>query len=298
MTFLPTCRRLFFRGLPVILGSIAAAASVVHGQEDPLVAVEDRGVEIVPGGFVPLPPGLLRFDMPQSAADLRDLAGAADWDRFTADGLSAPVTVAVEPAIIGNVRQGHRVRGAFTLHAPLERLRTDDSLRRSLAAGDDVKGSTIRQLTPDERAAAGLPADDTAGEQLVRIELTLLNRVVIRGVVRATRREHPDGIAVAWDFDPRLATNATWRPTWSRLDTNELGSRVEGPPQPYAGGAGVVAVRRLGSAGGIDLLVVESRMVLAEPEAWFQGSNQLRSKIGIATQEGVRTLRRRLAAAR
>lgn len=276
----------------------AAVAGNALGQEDPVAALQDRGFEIVPGGFVPLPSGLLRFDVPQSAADLRELAGAADWDRFSADGLSAPVTVIAEPAVVGGVRQGHRVRGAFALHAPLERLRTDDSLRRSLAAGDDMKGSTVRQLTPDERAAAGLPAEDTAAEQLLRIELTLLNRVVIRGVVRATRREHPDGIAVAWDFDPRLATHATWRPTWSRLDTNDLGSRVEGPPQPYAGGAGIVAVRRLESAGGIDLLVVESRMVLAEPEGWFQGSNQLRSKIGIATQEGVRTLRRRLAAAR
>ena len=294
MTFSPTCGRTL---LWLVL-MFAAAGGAALGQEDPVAALEARGVEIVPGGVVPLPAGLLRFDVPQSTADLRELAGAADWERFTADGLSAPVTVAAEPAVVGGVRQGHRVRGAFTLHAPLERLRTDDSLRRSLAAGEDVKGSTVRPLTPDERAAAGLPAEDTAAEQLLRIELTLLNRVLIRGVVRATRREHPDGVAVAWDFDPRLATHATWRPTWSRLDTNDLGSRVEGPPQPYAGAAGIVAVRRLESAGGIDLLVVESRMVLAEPEAWFQGSNQLRSKIGIATQEGVRTLRRRLAAAR
>jgi hypothetical protein len=39
-------------------------------------------------------------------------------------------------------------------------------------------------------------------------------------------------------------------------------------------------------------------MVLGEPEAWFQGSNLLRSKIPLTVQEGVRTLRRRLAATR
>jgi hypothetical protein len=38
--------------------------------------------------------------------------------------------------------------------------------------------------------------------------------------------------------------------------------------------------------------------VICEPEAWFQGSNLLRSKIPLTTQEGVRSLRRKLAAAR
>ena len=52
------------------------------------------------------------------------------------------------------------------------------------------------------------------------------------------------------------------------------------------------------STDGTELVVVESRMVIGEPQAWFQGSNLLRSKIPIITQDGVRTLRRRLAAAR
>jgi hypothetical protein len=43
---------------------------------------------------------------------------------------------------------------------------------------------------------------------------------------------------------------------------------------------------------------VESRLAFAEPLAWFGGSNLLRAKIPLLTQEGVRTLRRRLATVR
>jgi hypothetical protein len=288
----PTCGRLAI----VALAAFVAARPALP--QDAFSALEEQGLEVAAGGRVKLPAGVVRFDVAQSAADLRELAGAADWDRFTADGLTAPVTVAIEPAAVDGVRLGHRVKAAFTLRAPLERLRSDDSLRRSLATGDDAKGGTFRPLTAAERTAAGLPGEADGPEQLVRIEVPLLNRVVIRGVVRAVRREHPDGVEVAWGFEPRLADDAAWRPTWSRLEANDLGSRVEGPPQPYGGCGGIVAVRRLAAESGVELLVVESRMVLAEPEAWFQGSNQLRSKIALATQEGVRSLRRRLAAAR
>ena len=130
------------------------------------------------------------------------------------------------------------------------------------------------------------------------LDLLLLNRVRIRGVVRATATEHPDGLEVGWDFDPRFAEHPRWRPTWARLEETDLGTRVEGMPQPYGGSGGVVAVRKIPSADGTELVVVESRMVIGEPQEWFQGSNLLRSKIPIITQDGVRTLRRRLAAPR
>ena len=270
---------------------VAAAAGA-----EPAADLGGRGVELVPGTFVPLPDPVLRLDVVPSAVDLEELSGPAGWERFAAAAATAPVTVAIEPASADGVRVGHRVRTAFTLRAPLETLRANEALRRSLGSGEDGKGSTARPLTAEELREAGITA--AAGEQLVRVELLLLNRVMIRGVVRAVSTEHPDGLEVAWQFDPRLRDHATWRATWSRIEENDLGSRVEGPPQPYQGSSGIVAIRRLAVEAGVDLLVVESRAVIGEPEAWFQGSNLLRSKMPLAAQEGVRTLRRRLAAAR
>lgn len=275
---------------------IGGAAGGEASAAEPAADLATRGVEVGGGTWVPLPDPVVRLEAAQSAADLAGLAAPAGWERFAADAATAPVTVAIEPASVDGVRLGHRVRAAFTLRAPLEKLRADEALRRSLGSGEDGKGSTARPLAPEELREAGITA--AAGEQFVWVELLLLNRVMVRGVVRATSAEHPDGVEVAWQFDPRFRDHATWRATWSRIEENDLGSRVEGPRQAYHGSGGIVAVRRLSAEAGVDLLVVESRAVIGEPEAWFQGSNLLRSKMPLAAQEGVRTLRRRLAAAR
>lgn len=277
----------------VVIGGAAGGRALAA---EPSADLANRGVEVVGGSWVPLPEPVVRLDVDQSATDLAGLAGPAGWERFAADAVTAPVTVAIEPASVDGVRLGHRVRSAFTLRAPLERLRADEALRRSLGSGEDGKGSTARPLAAEELREAGITA--AAGEQFVWIELVLLNRVMIRGVVRAVSTERPDGVEVAWQFDPRLGDHERWRATWSRIEDNELGSRAEGPRQSYQGSGGIVTVRRLSAEAGVDLLVVESRAVIGEPEAWFQGSNLLRSKMPLAAQEGVRTLRRRLAAAR
>lgn len=255
------------------------------------------GVEVAPGVVAPLPEATIHPDRAPDDAALRALAGPIGWERFSADSASAPAAIVIEPFPPEGPRLGHRVRTAFTVRAPLERLRTDETLRKSLDGGDDPQGSQARPLDPEELREAGIE-DAAEADRPVSLDLLLLNRVRIRGVVRATAHEHPDGLEVAWEFDPRFADHPRLHPTWSRLEETDLGTRVEGEPQPYAGSGGVVVVRRIGSVDGVDLLVVESRMVIGEPEGWFQGSNLLRSKIPLITQDGIRTLRRRLAAAR
>jgi hypothetical protein len=288
------------------VGVAAVVAATILGVPPMATAVADEGVVAIPttrvevaaGVWAGLPDGTLRFDTPQDAFALRPLAGAADWDAFMADVPTAPVSVTIEPFPTGETRLAHRVRAAFMLRAPLEKLRTDETLRRSLGVEQDGKGATSRPLTDDELREAGLTIADADRERLVFLEVPLLNRVTMRGVVRTIATEHPDGVEVAWGFDPRLREHPRWRSTWTRMTENQLGERVESEPQPYLGCGGVVAVRKIGSLDGLDLLAVESRMVLGEPEAWFQGSNLLRSKIPLTVQEGVRTLRRRLAATR
>ena len=101
----------------------------------------------------------------------------------------------------------------FRSLAPLEKLRADETLRRSLGAEQDTKGATSRPLTDDELREAGLTIADADGERLVFLEVPLLNRVTIRGVVRTVATEHPDGVEVAWGFDPRLREHPRWRAT-------------------------------------------------------------------------------------
>ncbi len=282
----------------VALASLAFTAACPVAAEETAADLGARGVEVAECVWAELPRAVLKFDVAQAPDDLRALAGAAEWERFATDSPTAPVTVVIEPFTADGTRLAHKVHTAFTLHAPLERLREDETLRKSLGTEDDSKGSTARPLTDEEVREAGLAIDSNGRDKLVYLEIPLLNRVTIRGVVRAVATEHPDGVELAWQFDPRLREHPRWRATWTRLEENELGARVEGQPQPYRGCGGIIAARKLATDGGVDLVVVESRMVLGEPEAWFQGSNLLRSKIPLTTQEGVRSVRRRLAASR
>jgi amino acid transporter len=298
-------RERWVRAAAVLAAVLAVRSAAPAWADDPSPAapandLASRGVEVAMDVRADLPAAVLRFDAPQGEADLKPLAGPVEWERFSADSVNAPVAVTIEPFAVAGTRLAHRVHASFALHAPLERLQADETLRRSLGAeaAADGKAATARLLTAEELAAAGIVADAGGRERLVALDLPLLNRVRIRGVVRTVATEHPDGVEVAWQFDDRLRDHPQWRPTWTRLEENELGARVAGEPQPYGGCGGIVAVRRLAAAGGLDLLAVESRMVLAEPEAWFQGGNLLRSKIPLATQEGVRSLRRRLESAR
>lgn len=269
-------------------------------RSDLAVILTEQGVEVADGVSVPLPAARIRFDAEGDDQSLHELAGAAEWDRFVEDTVTAPVTVTIEAAAAGDMRLGHRVRTAFVLHAALEKVQAEEAVQKMLGVENGFKGATAKRLTAAELAAVGIGHDGSGREQFLFVEIPLLNRIKVRGVVRAVKRESPGGVQVAWEFDPRFADVPRWRTTWTKVEENELGERVEGEPQPYEGCGGIVTVKKLQPAGErhVDVLVVESRMVICEPEAWFQGSNLLRSKIPLTAQEGVRLLRRKMAATR
>jgi hypothetical protein len=276
------------------------AQPATAARADLAAALTAEGVEVVTGVRTPLPASVVRLESGDDEHSLHELAGTAGWDRFVEDAVTAPVTVTIEPVTEGDSRLGHRVRMAFVLHVPLEKLQGDEAVKRALGADEGSKGATVKPLTTAELTAAGIEPDGSGREQFIAVEIPLLNRITVRGVVRAEKMESADGTQVAWEFDPRFETVPQWRATWTKIEENELGERVEGQPQPYSGCGGIVTVKKIraGAEADASLLVVESRMVIREPEAWFQGSNLLRSKIPLTTQEGVRNLRRKLAAAR
>ena len=133
----------------------ATAAATVGAAEERTTTATDRGVEVAADVWCPLPVAVLRLDAVQTPADLRPLAGVAGWERFTADGVTAPVTVTIEPFAVGGIRLAHRVHSAFTLRAPLARLRADETLRKSLGTTDD-EADAGRPLTPEELREAGI----------------------------------------------------------------------------------------------------------------------------------------------
>lgn len=290
-----------FLGWPPCSLLSTAAADGPNGAGAAAVERNRAGFQLAPGIVVELPGELLPRTGPVSAAALEELTGRHRWDRFAADSRLAPVAVTIKPVMGQGSRVGHQVRAAFTLRTCISDQfdRRDDSGTSGLGPID--AGGTVRVLTAEELAQAGVSPAADGNERFILLELRLLNRINVRGVVRIQRRVTPDSIEVVWSFDHRFDSLPDLATTATRLGSNELGERVSGSLEPYAGAGGIVTARELSesdaAAPGQPVVIVESRLVFSEPESWFGGSNLLRAKIPLITQEGVRTLRRRLEAA-
>lgn len=246
-----------------------------------------------------LPASLLPLQGQLLPATRTRLAGRHSWDRFVSDTRLAPICLTISPVTTGGSRVGHQLRAVFALRTSLADLNDEQEEAEPLGLGR--AGGSYRLLTTTELTEAGLKSSGRQDERFVLIELTLLNRMRVCGTVHIVRQSTADGIKLTWAFDHRFDSQPEFRTTASRIDSNELGERVIGPAEPYAGGFGVVIARELPQPGDTPadppIVIVESRLVFAEPEDWFGGSNLLRAKIPLITQEGVRTLRQRLQAA-
>lgn len=262
-----------------------------------------EGWEMASGHFVSLPASDLATTDALAADVWERMAGRQGWKRFAAESRLAPVSVAIDAQEVAGTRVGHLVTTRFVLRAPLAAFSDDDQAAQSLGLDVDSPGSMFRPLTAEECTAAGVEPAADGSEQYALVELTLLNRVVVRGVIRVQRQRTDRGWVLAWAFDHRFDAEQNLKVTASKRASNELGERVAESAVAYAGAAGVVVVRELSAdertaAGHATdeppVVIVESRLAVAEPQDWFAGSNLLRSKIPLITQEGVRDLRRRL----
>jgi len=302
------CREIILRNRSIILPSslavLAAHVMLAMGseplrsasQQAPAVATD----EISSAPSIPnLPIGVLSLDEASTADTLATLAGKVGWQRLAAESQMAPVRVTVTPVEVAGQRIGHQVQAAFVIRTRLETFQDEALASETLGLQADAAGQMARPLTTDECKQAGLEKVN-ANTSFAVLNLTLLNRVDLQGVVRAERRDGESGFDLTWVFDHRFdRLPGLWASSQRRM-ANALGETVREDPRPYAGASGVVVVREVRgmvAEPGESLLVVESRLAFAEPTEWFGGSNLLRAKIPLLTQEGVRALRRRLATA-
>jgi len=259
--------------------------------------------DVGPGTPAELPPGQLSLEDPVVPETLETLAGRIGWARLADRSQMAPVRVVVTPVESAEGRVGHQVQIAFTLQASLASFQEKAGGEQALGVHADTAGNSVRLLTEDEKEQADPgpqdPEPQDPGATLGFLSMTLLNRVDLQGVVQAVRHDAADGVRLTWAFDHRFGNATGLQTCFRRWGSNPLGERVLGDPQPYAGAGGVIVARdvtELVEATDRPLLLVESRMVFAEPKDWFGGGNLLRAKIPLLAQEGVRNLRRRLAA--
>jgi len=223
---------------------------------------------------------------------LVDLAGGRGWKHFSRKSISAHV--ATEVKYIKNAdgdRIGHQVHNAFIVHASWDKLKDadlSDQLFLESAPPDNV---AARKLDPAEWKAAGIDAI-AENESFGLVELPLLERVVVRGVMRSVRMVDDDSVTVVWELDPRFTGGASPSNTWAAISEDDSGEWMEGEQHPYRGAGGYLHISRLTELENACL--VEMRMVLHEPKDWFRGSAVLRSKLPLLLQQGAKDFRRKV----
>lgn len=263
-----------------------------------------HSVPLPDGQTVRLPAPLLATAQSPSARQqaLEALAGRGGWERFARNSISAPTTIRLETLRDQEEnRVGYQLYSAYVVYANLEQL-SDQQLMESLFG--DV--GTQEGLVMKELSASDLPTTSVASQEEDRfdylwMELPLLNKVLVRGIVQTQRSQDEHGVQLRWQLDPRwtqsaesapAATAGDYQNTWSHLSLNDLGGLDEGPPRPYLGLGGQLSLMEIDPAKS--QLQFESWLILYEPSNWFEAENYLRAKLPASAQESAKRFRRKL----
>lgn len=244
----------------------------------------------------------------QQLAETRvtELAGNFGLSRFTRNNLNAPVRIQIDEVseADGN-RQGYAIHSAYVLYAELSKLK-DKTLMESIFGAErdsSDEGGVMRELSDAELQSLDLKASG-GDRNFLWLEMPLLNKVVVRGLVEVEKAESETGFLLAWRLvdtaspefgqfaDIGRTEGGSFESTWAKVSTNDLGAKVEGTPQAYSGLGGYVSLKATGLEE--NQMLVESRMVMHEPEDWFSGSRYLRSKLPLSIQSSAKSLRRKL----
>ena len=230
------------------------------------------------------------------------LSGGFGWQKFSRKSVFAPVHIDVNYLKDRDgERVGHHAYSAFIAYAALDRLRNRqllESVFGNMESEVNDASASVEELDTQELMQTGRIAADDSQQHFAKIRLPLLKRVVVRGVIRLESSEGPDWFRLAWGLDPRFAaskpdSDKNLANTWTKIARDEVGQAYELEPQPYQGWAGYIHVAATGREA--EQLLIESHMLLHEPQDWFAGSNALRAKLPLSMEEAARRFRRKLA---
>lgn len=313
-----------FSGIVFALITIGSNAPIATAEQvdllkqmttEGIVLTEDRREVLPPPTFVSIE-GTPVAEKDAKAA-LEKISGPQGFSRFTRDSVVAPIatdTDSIQNAA-GN-RIGHFIDVTFVVHQSIAKIRESETLEDFKSAdeaedkviefadnedADEFEKNKTRPLTAAELKSRGIELDRDF-ETLGHLQMPLLSKVVVRGVARARRSVWSEDdvnapIILTWLMDSRFASESPTADSidnqWRPIERSDVGEKFLGPPRPYAGLGGYVAITPL--PGDPDASIVQLRFVLHEPQAWFEGKNLLRSKLPILIQDRVRSLRRELA---
>ncbi|MBA4065047.1 MAG: hypothetical protein C0501_15300 [Isosphaera sp.] len=282
---------------PAVLLAAAAAQppAATHEASNPLYkALLETGLEVGPGAKAKFPAPTMPdgLDAARQKAVIAGLIGTDyAYDDFTRNSAVAPQLLKIRDVAPSDPKAPARgVDAWFVLYGDLKALDDDKFLDRVLNAnrGD----GKARALTKDELAKRKIAVADPKRENFGHVEFDFLEKVRLRATGRSVWSRTADSAVVAGEIDPRFAGDPEFPNDWRSI-IKEGGQTKLGPASPWAGAAFYIKITRLAEPAGA--LFAEQHVVFAEPTGWFDGANLLRSKLPIAVQQNVRTLRKEWA---
>jgi hypothetical protein len=257
-----------------------------------------EGITLADGQIAKLPEPTLADGM--TAAQQRQQIeavseGRNSWEDLTRRSVVAPFILRIPQDDSDHQALGRRVDLWFVAYGSLEALANDEFLKDQFkSASDDTENASSARLLGDaDLTKRGLPiASAVEDPRYLAAETTLLDRVRVRATTRSVKSRSADSLLMASILDPRFASDPEFPNRWQPILRNDAGSRQLGASHVYAGLGSYVKATRLAEPDGA--LLIEYHVAYAEPTAWFNGANLLRSKLPILAQTVVRKLRRSL----
>lgn len=229
---------------------------------------------------------------------LAEIVGKAQpLPRFLKDSGVSPHILKMKE-LNGENGRGREVSDWFVAYGELNQFFDKRFRDQMLSSNDDPEmASQGGSLDAAQLTRRGIPwkKADEEFEAFSHGDFTLWKKVKVAGTVRTYASQTKDSVIFAAMIDPRFAGDTEFPNSWWPLTKTKTGKIVEGKPAPYSGmGTYLKATRLRAPAGAI---LVEWQLVFSEPKDWFDGTNQLGSKIPAIVQSRVRSMRAELSAA-
>lgn len=217
------------------------------------------------------------------------LSGDYDYDEFTRKSVVAPQLMKIRNVPGGDANAP--IRGVdvwFVVHGDFKKLEDDKYLDKLVNTGRGTGGKG-GELKADELAKRGIKKGDAKREGYGFVEFDFLEKVRLRATGHAMWSRTNESVIAAAEIDPRFLNDKDYPNQWRPI-TKADGQVKLGDPQPWTGAAMYLKITKLHEPAGA--MFVEQHVIFVEPTGWFGGANLLGSKLPIAVQDNVRTMRK------
>ncbi len=268
-----------------------------HETLNPLYALlRNKGVPITAQVNAPLPAPTMvdGLSSGMQQAVIKELLGEdIDYHVFTEDLTNAPPIQRPLRNIKGsNPQSPARLLDFYFIAYGTRKKLADKKFLERLVSSDRKKGDGKPLTTEDlKKRGITIAPESEKDEDYAYAAFPVMDRVEVRVVSHSYWTETAESLMLAGRIDDRFTSDADYPNQWRKL-TKTVDGLQFGPPHPYGAVGYYMKVTQLKEPAGA--LFCEAHVIFTEPVGWFEGTNQLSSKLPSAVRDMVRKVRQEL----